>query len=310
MHESHLSYTPPIPPVALDMPIHAHWAAMAQPKGFTITERVDDRCHLLLRCEACGATHRTKLFVLMNNQPTCPHCIETSWKEDAAAASLVWLGRDPEDRHYGFYEAPCGHKLRRQFELIKRIADGECSHRCEICHDTKEKKEAEERGWQLLGPDATGKASYRLYRHIACGQVQRIARGNMQTGRFGCGKCGEDWPAAASFLYLMQFNLSTGAKLVKLGYSNDPESRLRHQLLQGSDAEGHLLTVVPMATGQDALRVEKRLHAQLTSLHREAVAPNDLYRGHIKVQSEVYFAEVTRPIQRMLAAIIAPDIAD
>ncbi|PXW75828.1 hypothetical protein BZA02_11812 [Ruegeria sp. P4] len=54
MHESHLSDTPLTPPVALDMPIHAHWAAMAQAKGFTITDRVDDRYHLLLRCETCG----------------------------------------------------------------------------------------------------------------------------------------------------------------------------------------------------------------------------------------------------------------
>lgn len=289
--------------------IHTHWLETAQAKGFAITRRVQDRYHLELECSTCGGLHVSKRFVLMNNRPLCPHCLGDNLKADAEAAGLLWADRCDDDRHYSFYIAPCGHRLRRQHELVKRAAAGDVGPRCETCHDKKENEEAEARGWQLLGPDAVGDAAYRLYRHIVCGHLQRIARANMQTGRFGCGKCGEDWPAAPSFIYLMQFRLSTGAKLVKLGYSNDPESRLRHQLLQGSDAEGHLLTVVPMASGQNALRVEKRLHAQIASLHPEAITPEVLYRGHIKVRSEVYFAEVTRSIQRMLLAI-ASDVAD
>ncbi|TNJ39154.1 GIY-YIG nuclease family protein, partial [Phaeobacter sp. B1627] len=118
--------------------IHAHWAEAAQANGFDILQRVEDRYHLELECHACGELHICKLYVVMNNQPICPHCVETRWREDATAAGLAFLQRDTEDRHYGFYEAPCGHKLRRQFELIKRIADGECSHRCEICQNAKE----------------------------------------------------------------------------------------------------------------------------------------------------------------------------
>ncbi|OLS42420.1 hypothetical protein BV392_20450, partial [Rhodovulum sulfidophilum] len=109
-------------PVPVGLPIHEHWQATAEAKGFEITARVDDRYHLMLRCHSCGGAHRSKLYVLMTCQPLCPHCMDARWRKDAEAAGLIWLGRDPDDRHYGFYQAPCGHKLRRQFELVKRIA--------------------------------------------------------------------------------------------------------------------------------------------------------------------------------------------
>lgn len=307
MHKPHLFGTPPTPPVALDMPIHAHWAAMAQAKGFTITERVDDRYHLLLRCEACGATHRTKLFVLMNNQPTCPHCIETSWKEDAAVASLVWLGRDPEDRHYGFYEAPCGHKLRRQFELIKRIADGECSHRCEICQNTIEQVEAEAQGWVLLGNAPTRDMGYRSYRH-SCGHQQVIARVNMQSGRFNCESCGQGWASARSYIYCMRFELPELPPMVKLGFSRNPQSRLTYQLKRRPDLQAEILHSVALSSGHKALCVEKQMHATLKRDHPGSVVPPQIYAPWLRVRSEIYSADLEMVILDMLDALpLLPD---
>lgn len=172
--------------------IHAHWHDTAANKGFDILQRIRDRYHLLLRCRTCGATHMSKVFVVMNNQPICPHCIEHRWQADAKAAGLKWVGRDPKSRHHGFYIADCGHRLRRQFELIKRAAAGICDVRCETCHTRKEQEEASAQGWTLIGADPDGDPNYRLYRHLKCGHTQRVARVNMQTGRFGCGKCGDD----------------------------------------------------------------------------------------------------------------------
>ncbi|KIC31486.1 hypothetical protein [Leisingera caerulea] len=287
--------------------VHPHWRAAANAKGFKIVQRIKDRYHLLLACQSCGLAHASKIFVLMNSQPQCPHCIEARWQADAAAAGLKWAGRDPEDRHYGHYIAPCGHNLRRQFEMVKRAAEGLCSVRCEICHADKEQAEAEERGWHLIGEDTGGNQNYRLYRHASCGHEQRIARANMQTSRFACGQCGEDWPAAPSYLYAMQFRLASGLRLVKLGFSRNPDSRLRHQLLKHRDLDAKILKTVPMATGQLALQAEKRLHAKLQAGFSDQVAPPELYSDALRVRSEVYFADAAQVIFAMLDAIEAEE---
>ncbi|UWQ41614.1 GIY-YIG nuclease family protein [Leisingera aquaemixtae] len=289
--------------------IHAHWRDAAASKGFDILKRIRDRYHLLLRCRTCGATHVSKLFVLMNNRPECPHCIEARWRGHAKAAGLQWAGRDPENRHYGLYIADCGHRLRRQLELVKRAAAGICDVRCETCHTRKEQAEAEAQGWELIGSDPEEDPGYRHYLHPSCGHVQRIARVNMQTGRFGCGKCGDDWPAAPSHLYAMQFKLPNGAQLVKLGFSRNPDSRLRHQLLKHRSVEAQILKTVPMETGQLALQIEKRLHAKLKSTFPDSIASPVLYAGSLNVRSEIYFAEVTREIVRMLDEIATDSAA-
>ncbi|UWQ61985.1 GIY-YIG nuclease family protein [Leisingera caerulea] len=298
-----MTHTSTATPAAFPLTIHPHWRAAAEARGFGLLQRVKDRYHLLLSCKACGATHMSKIFVVMNSQPQCPRCIEARWQGDAEAAGLKWAGRDPESRHHGFYIAACGHRLRRQFELVKRAAEGICDLRCELCHSRKEQEEAAAQGWELIGPDPDGDPNYRLYRHLECGHSQRVARANMQTGRFGCGGCGENWPAAPSHLYAMQFKLPNGALLVKLGFSRNPESRLRHQLLKHHGLDAQILKTVPMPTGQLALQTEKRLHARLKSIFPDSIAPPDLYAGSINVRSEIYFADVTAEILRMLDEI-------
>ncbi|OLS47701.1 hypothetical protein BV379_04950 [Rhodovulum sulfidophilum] len=72
---------------------------------------------------------------------------------------------NPDERHYGGYRAPCEHELRRQFELVGRIAAGECKHRCDACQHEKEEAEAKARGWSLIGAAPEGGAGYRRYRH-------------------------------------------------------------------------------------------------------------------------------------------------
>ncbi|MBY6057099.1 GIY-YIG nuclease family protein [Leisingera daeponensis] len=287
--------------------VHPHWRAAASSKGFKIVQRIKDRYHLLLSCHTCRRTHASKLFVVMNSQPQCPHCIQDRWQGDAEAAGLQWAGRDPQSRHHSFYIANCGHRLRRQFELIKRAAAGICDVRCELCQQQKEQEEASAQGWELIGPDPDGNQNYRLYRHMSCGHVQRIARANMQTGRFQCSNCGEGWSSAPSFLYVMQLKLANGAKLIKLGYSRDPVSRLYHQLLTTKETEAQVLRTVPISSGHTAVQIEKGLHARLKAEHPDSVAPPDLYAGELRVKSEVYFPDVCQVIFAMLDAIQAEE---
>ena len=292
------------------LPIHTgtllpHWIETAHSKGFDIVARVVDRLHLALRCQQCGEINKVRLFTLMNSQPNCSACIEQAWASDAQAAGLEFLSRDPKSRHHGNYRASCGHKFRRQFELIKRVAAEKTNLRCATCHAASEVAEAKAQGWDLIGPDPEGDPNYRQYRHADCGHEQRVARANMQTGRFGCGNCGEDWVAAPSFLYAMSFTLANGRELVKLGFSRNPDSRLRHQLQCDAAMPCAILREVPIKTGQEAIRLEKGLHTKLRQTHCDCLVDPAIYRGQIRVKSEIYDARLTQTILDHLDTIEA-----
>jgi hypothetical protein len=281
------------------------WIQAAEAKGFSFVARVVDRLHFALKCQTCGALNKVKRFTLMASQPLCQSCITREWAEDAQAAGLEFLHRDEIDRHYGTFLASCGHELRRQFALIKRVVAGETGIRCETCHSETEIAEAAARGWELRGPDPQSDPNYRRYRHGDCGHEQRIARANMQSGRFGCGGCGVEWPAAPSYLYAMRFTLSNGRELVKLGFSRDPESRLRYQLQRDPAMPCSILREIAVPTGQDAIVIEKRLHAELRLTHSDCVVDPAAYRDQIRVKSEIYDARLTETILRRLCEVEA-----
>lgn len=291
-------------------PIAPQWKVAAKAKGFAITARIRDRYHLALQCDVCGHVHEARIYTLMSAQPQCPACMIARLEQDAAAAGLAHLRRDAHGRHYSHYRAPCGHSLRRQHEIVRRMAAGSTGLRCETCHAATEASEAEARGWTLVGPDPQGNPNYRVYAHAdGCGTTQRIARANMQTGRFECSSCGEGWAAAQSFLYAMRFTLPSGQELVKLGYSRDPDSRLVHQLQIDRDMPCEILRRVPVRTGHDAICAEKPLHAKLRARHPQSVVDPQVYRDKIRVRSEIYDGALTQDVLALLDGIArrAPD---
>lgn len=179
--------------------------------------------------------------------------------------------------------------------------------RCDTCHARRLDEEAERQGWSLHGPEPEGDQRCRLYARAAegCGHVQRIARANMISGRFGCAACGEGWATAESALYLMRFDLPDFGLVVKLGFSRDPGSRLDYQLKARRDLTATLLRVVRMASGRLALCTERQMHAELRVTYPEAVVPPAAYRGIIRVGSEVYAAGLQPVVEVMLDRIAA-----
>ena len=290
-------------------PPKGSWLEAARKKGFDIAARIIDRYHLALRCRVCGAVHKSKVFTLMSAQPQCPACLEQEWRRDAEAAGLVYLTRDPSDRHYCSYRASCGHEVRRQIGLVKRIAAGDTGLRCETCHAATEAAEATDRGWTLLGPDPMGNANYRAYRHDDCGQTHRIARANMQSGRFMCPVCDEGWAADPSYIYAMAFTLATGREVVKLGFSRDPDSRLDYQLRLDPEMPCEIIRKIAMPSGHAAIRTEKRMHGTLKRRFPDAVVAPSAWHGQIRVRSEIYDASLTPVILSMLDKIEASDRA-
>ena len=284
-----------------------HWTITAASKGFDFVGRVVNRLNFALMCQQCGNLNKVNRYTLMSAQPLCRACVERAWKADATAAGLTFLRRDPDHRHYAFYLAECGHEIRRQFEMIKRMAAGLTGFRCETCHAAVEVREAGTRGWTQLGPDPKDSPNYRIYRHDDCGHEQRVARANMQSGRFSCGKCGEDWPAAASFVYAMSFKLASGREVVKLGFSRDPESRLHYQLKRDADLTCQILRKVPMPTGHAALCAEKAMHKQLKTAHPDAAVDPIEWTGQIRVKTEIYDGALRPVILDMLDTLAADD---
>lgn len=283
------------------------WREAAESKGFDIEARVLDRYHFALRCHVCDGLTVVKLFVLMNNKPLCQGCLHNQKLSGAEAARLTFLRRDPTDRHYSFYRGDCGHELRRQNTFITRIAEGEVAARCEVCHLEKERGEARIHGWVLLGPDVAGDPNYRMYRHLedACNHVQRIARTNLQVGRFSCNECGGTWPSEPSYLYLMQFETPERAHVLKLGFSNNPIGRLTYQLRLRDDLGAELLREVPMSTGHAAICVEKKLHTYLKANWPEHVVSPEVFAGVINVTSEIYDLALLGEIHRLFNGLQA-----
>jgi len=295
---THITFPNPMTITNFPWPIHTgdpkpEWIATAKTKGFKFIARIIDRMHLALECQTCGHINKTRLFTLMSAQPLCSNCVEQAWCADADAADLTFLHRDPAHRHYGIYRLNCGHEVRRQFALIKRVAAGAAGLRCETCHAAVEVAEAAAQGWDLIGPDTEGDPNYRTYKHIECGHEQRIARGNVQSQRFSCGGCGLDWPAAPSFVYVMRFTTAMGRELIKAGFSRNPWSRLHHQLVVDPEMPCEILRTVAIPTGREALSLEKRLHASLQRSHPNLVIDAAVYRDQIRVSSEIYDASLT-----------------
>ncbi len=301
-----------------ERPVPDDWPRLAADKGYAIAARVKDRLHVALRCDRCGCVSLSLVYTLRTAQPLCPACLCADRSSAAEAAGAVFLRRDPADTRYAIYGLPCGHEVRRQFGLIARAAAGETGIRCEVCHAGALEAEAAARDWSLVGPDPQGDPNYRLYAHThlaaqpgedgkavsgaapACGHVQRIARGNMMTGRFTCGACGQGWPVAASALYLMRFELPGHGPVVKLGFSRDPVSRLRFQLRAGPGLACELRRVIPVTSGHRAICLEKRMHVELRRLHPDAVVPPRAWRGLIRVRSEIYEGRLEPLIDAML----------
>lgn len=191
-----------------DGPIQPQWQAIAKAKGFEVIARVRDRYHLVLRHEACKRDMVSKIFTLRTTNPLCPQCLDDRRHALCEAAGTMYLGRG-DHRQYFRIRLACGHETSRQRELLERVYRGMIGIRCEICLANRLETEARARGWQLIGPDPKGDVDYRLYGHD-CGHRQRVAVGNMHTGRFTCGGCSDE-AAAISGVRLLRTILGPGS---------------------------------------------------------------------------------------------------
>ena len=276
-----------------------HWHAAAEAKGFTVIGRAVDRLHVVLGCHACGRPTLKRVSVVLGYNPECGHCIRDRRVAAAERLGARLIGPDPEgNRHYGEYMLACGHVARRQHTRVEDAAAGGHALGCETCLDARLEAEAGRWGWRLAGPAARDDRSYRRYEH-ACGHRQDVAVANMRWGDVDCAGCGETWTSKPSRLYLLEFALP-GLPVIKLGYSSDPEYRLRQLELDPARTRGAILREIAVETGHRAVCVEKALHVLVRSRRPDLAVPPELFRDHLRAVSEIYHRRGLPWISRLL----------
>ncbi|WP_299923809.1 hypothetical protein [uncultured Pelagimonas sp.] len=279
----------------------ASWEHLAIKSGYTFYGRdKSKRATVLLRCHTCSELMSVHTHVLRTARAECTSCWLNALSSEAESAGLTLIGPDLTDSHRAHYLGVCGHTLNRQRGFIQRVGRGEVSLRCTDCLRERYAEMAENQGWSLLGKAINGKPNYRLFRHT-CGFEQDVAICNLQSGRFTCNACAGNWASDPSAVYLFQFDfLDERTRLLKVGMSRNPASRLRHQLGLKDEVRAQILRVVTVASGKKALKAEKRLHGILRAVCPEFVVPN-YELNWISVVSEIYRIEALPLISELLS---------
>ncbi|WP_246253415.1 hypothetical protein [Sulfitobacter maritimus] len=258
--------------------------------------------HVILGCKTCGTPTLKRISVVLGHNPECPHCIRIRRETAARTVGATLCGPDPDGhRHYGLYEFICGHRDRRQHTRVEAAAAGGHQLSCTICLHERHAIEAGAQGWQLLGDADRPNKSYRRYEHL-CGHQQDAAIANMRRGDIDCAGCGESWSSKPSKIYLMAFTLPE-TQVLKLGFSSNPEFRLRQVQENPKMTKGALLRETSVDTGHRAICIEKALHNHIATHRPDLIVPPELFQSHMRITSEIYHRHGKTYISALLDAL-------
>jgi len=280
-------------------PIHSHWREAADRKGFVVLGRGGEGHQtLVLGCRRCGEPLLRRTNVVLGSRIECKTCVQQPYEAAAARFGAERVGPDPQgDRHYALWRLECRHIVRLQYGQIQKIGQGEVEADCIDCRTARYGDEAKVHGWKLLHviPDKQG---FHTYRH-ECGHAQEIATANMRTGECACASCSPGASSRPSFIYLFRIDLPN-LPVIKLGYSQRPRKRLRHQLAISSQVSTDILRLVPMPTGFRARIEETAIHRKLATHHPEWIVPKTVFGDAIGTKGEVYRPAALPDIERLL----------
>ncbi len=270
-------------------PVPDHLYEVASTKGFVLIGRGRRSSDVHLRCRCCQQGFQVRQSVLQNNAPQCNHCMWRSRFENAMAVGATIVTPVRNKHKHANLTLPCGHSVQRQYGRLATAAKGGHRLGCDACREATYREQAEGSGWRLIGPATINKTGYRYYEHH-CGHRQNFVIVNVDNRQLDCAGCGETWASKPSKIYLFEITL-TDRVVLKLGYSSDPERRLRQQLGPAARDTGIILHVIDMQTGHAALLAEKQAHGHLHKTHPDWVVAHDVFADQINTKSEIYEPE-------------------
>jgi hypothetical protein len=231
------------------------WRDEATAQGWTLERNIDGR-HGTYMHNVCGHEQQVSLSCMRIGQVRCQHCMEQTWRNDAVTKG--WTFERNIDGKYGVYvHDTCGHN---QQIILHNMREGRV--RCENCKNQMWQAEARAQGW-AFGRKVD--ASNGVYTH-SCGHEQKVSSRGMRTGQVVCHGCGESWATKPSNVYLLDITTACGQRFLKLGMARIVTRRAQNYGL----AEGAKIKVLyakAYATGDEACKVEKKLHKNATKIH-------------------------------------------
>ncbi|WP_299146688.1 GIY-YIG nuclease family protein [uncultured Tateyamaria sp.] len=105
-------------------------------------------------------------------------------------------------------------------------------------------------------------------------------------------------------IYLLEFELPH-LPVIKLGFSSNPEFRMRQVQIDPSITKGSVLRSIPAETGHRAICLEKALHSHIKTHRPDLIVPPELFRTHIGTTSEIYHRHGRSYISALLDAVVA-----
>jgi predicted RNA-binding Zn-ribbon protein involved in translation (DUF1610 family) len=198
----------------------------------------------------CGHSLERRVDQIRNGDWRCQACVDTKLSDECekVGLSLVGKGSDKAYRTYQFKD--CGH--------VKEITTASVRNRtfhCDVCFWDDVDNVLTKRGLKIIGKGAKGDS--RLFQFLDCGHVQDIELQKAKDGSFVCHECDDTFYTLPSNVYLLRI-IAPDFEWLKLGYAKIVETRIRqYRLPLGVIAEP--LAVLPTSTGEEALKIKKKL---------------------------------------------------
>lgn len=236
-------------------------------KGTTFTPNVSvENCSYLFKatCNVCGTTENKSL----NSVGKCKTCLIQKYKSCAEKHGSTWIRK--LSGNTSLYKLSCGHE-----EEIKNSSMENGSVYCSACYRESFSNLAGKCGATVDFNDYNKEnATYACI--LECGCKQYVRHDYVKRGYLYCRNHNFNVYSLPSNIYLLKIKVGDFSWL-KLGMSKDISKRIQDYKLDKCSTID-IISIIQTKDGFDALREEKKIHKNLSSLKID----QELMKVHMK----------------------------
>ncbi len=270
----------------------------AKKAGLKLLDIGRDENHRLYKFIKCGHIQEIDLRKVRAQKGfVCRACDEEFLKAEAKEIGLIYIGNHKNKGYKKYKFQSCGHSLIERSTNIRKNLQNSKSKRCNECLSIRLNKEAKSAGLELLGP---GRSFYfREYKFKACGHIQQITTNNVARKVFECQTCNkQSRHNKPSEIYLLKLKHKDFMWL-KLGYSNNINSRIVDYGLPKNTSINILITK-DFELGKEAYKHERKIHKKL---FKKRLSPSLLKKYHVSGYNECYPVEMEKELLKEIKCI-------